>query len=68
MEDIILYKYKFQDCDHVGETERIIQVRAKERCRNFRLGYKGKSSVADHIMDKGHIIDWNPTRIGSEQH
>ncbi len=52
---IIWYKYKCQDCDHVyvRETERTIQVRAKEDYRNF--------------MDKHNRIDWNPTRIGSEQ-
>ncbi len=57
-----------QDHVYVGETERTIQVRAKEHYMNFHLGYKGKSSVADHTMDMGHRIDQNPTRIGSEQH
>ncbi len=54
----ILYKNKCQDCDHVyiGETERTIQVRAKEHYENFRLGYEGQSSVADHAMDNGHRI------------
>ena len=58
-----MYSLECKTCKgkYIGETQRALAVREKERRDAVRLGNTGKSAVAEHVVQ--HEIDWSSVRI-----
>lgn len=56
-EEILLNCQQNCGATYIGQSRRRIEVRKKEHLANYRKGEFGKSSFADHLMERGHWVD-----------
>jgi hypothetical protein len=48
---------------YIGQSGRSIQVRMKEHSRHIRLAHTDKSAVAEHSINRDHIIKLHYTKL-----
>lgn len=61
----VVYEISCKDCpaSYVGETGRALKVRLDEHHGHAKRGHPELSTVAEHAIDKNHLIDWTNPRI-----
>ena len=50
-------------CTYVGQTKRSLATRVKEHQKAAFNGNRETSTLAKHVMDTGHAIDWEGSCI-----
>ena len=65
----VVYAVGCADCEkvYVGETTRTAKERMKEHRCHTRMGKGELSAIAQHVMETGHEIHWNPQILAREK-
>jgi hypothetical protein len=48
---------------YIGQTGRSVDIRLKEHKRHITLKHPGKSAIAEHSIDQGHLIQFHNSSI-----